>query len=300
MSIAGTPSYIAPEVQASGAWTPSADLYALGVSLIRTMLSRFPYLSDGAWEVDKSRVVPLTDEEAATWGPSGTAVLHALFRLVEPDPTKRPGSAAEFADFLLTVAGARIASGQRAVNPNVANLRRLYRGSKAGNAGNRGLDDEFARETYVPTRLDSALTPDVLAGELDVVLLTGNPGDGKTAFLATLRDELAFLRRCDRTREPAAGWRMRMGDRTFAAVYDASEARDGKSSDELMNEALTGEEHHTALIAVNDGRLLSFFSAYSDLYPDCYSRCRRLRERSRLYQRASRDRRPQAPVARVH
>lgn len=269
VSIAGTPPYIAPEVEASGAWTPSADLYALGVTMIRTMLARFPYQTDGAWQVTKSTLVPLTDEEIATWGPSGTAVLNALFRLVEPDPASRPPSAAEFADFLRTVAGPRIAPGQRAINPTVGNLRRLYRGSKAGNVGNRGLDDDFAHATYVPTRLDSALTPDVLAGRLNVVLLTGNPGDGKTAYLAKLREELLLFGGIVE-QETLAGWRITMDGRTFAAVYDASEARDGKSSDDLVMDALDGGDEHTALIAVNDGRLLSFFASYSDLYPRCY------------------------------
>lgn len=268
VSFAGTPPFIAPEVEISGTWTASADLYALGVSLLRTMLQRYPYLSDGV-TFDKQGIEPLSEEEKATWGDSGVAVLQALFDLVEPDPATRPQSASEFAERLRTVSAPKAAHGTRAINVTVGSLRRLYRGSSAGNAGNRGLEDEFARDTYVQTRLDSTLTPDILQGKFDVILLTGNPGDGKTAFLAQLQTELDLFG-ASVEEQTAAGWRMRTGDRTYAAVYDASEARDGKTSDDLLNEALTSNGPHTALVAVNDGRLLSFFADHADVYEDCY------------------------------
>ena len=270
VSIAGTRPYIAPEVEQSGEWSASADLYALGVSLVRVMLARLPYAQGpGGQQLFKHDVRRLSAEEVETWGVNGEAILEALFRLVEPEPDHRPNSAQEFADFLRTVSPPSVVEGEDRINTTVDQLRRLYRGSSAGNAGNRGLDDEFARETYVETKLDTILTPRVIAGDLDVVLLTGNPGDGKTAFLATLR-EVLLKRGATELATTPAGWRAQLGDRTFAALYDASEARDGKSSDELMIETLTGEGEHTALVAVNDGRLMAFFNAYSDVYPECY------------------------------
>lgn len=270
VSVAGTPPFMAPEVEASGTWTPAADLYSLGASLLRTMLHRFPCGGTGPLQLHKDDVQRLTPEEEETWGPNGAAVLNAIYRLVEPDPAHRPRSAAEFAEYLRTVSAPATAEGTDAINPTVLNLRRLYRGSSMGNAGNRGLDDEFARETYVKTLLDTNLAPRVMAGDLDVVLLTGNPGDGKTSFLATLRNQLLDAGATDIQAPTPGGWRMRLNERTYASVYDASEARDGKSSDDLMHEALDGAGQHTALIAVNDGRLLSFFADYADVYPDCY------------------------------
>ncbi|MBO0898941.1 protein kinase [Cellulomonas sp. zg-ZUI199] len=265
VTIAGTLAFVAPEVLAAGPWSPAADLYALGVSVLRTMLGREPYRSH-----DKSELVPLSREEQERWGADGSAIVNALFRLVEADTSVRPSSAADFARYLKTVAATDVEPGERAQNPTVLSLRRLYRGSAVGNAGNRGLDDRFARETYVRTLLDTQLTPSVLRGELDVVLLTGNPGDGKTSFLSTLRRRLTDEGAVDVTEPTAAGWRMKLGDRTFAAVYDASEARDGKSSDQLLVEALEGGAEHTALVAINDGRLLNFFQAHADVYEDLY------------------------------
>ncbi|MFD2028420.1 protein kinase domain-containing protein [Promicromonospora aerolata] len=264
-SVAGTPAFMAPEVQGAGTWSVSADLYALGASLLQVILNRSPFSGS-----DKSNLEPLSPEEEETWGPNGVAILNTLFKLVEPRPEDRPLSAKEFANYLKTVAAPRVEKGKEEINPTVLSLRRLYRGSTVGNAGNRGLDDPFARQTYVETRLDTRLTPSVLAGELDIVLLTGNPGDGKTSFLSTLRERLLEAGAPDITLATAAGWRMSLGDRTFAAVYDASEARDGKSSDEILAEALEGGAKHTALIAINDGRLLNFFAQYQDVYPECY------------------------------
>ena len=43
----------------------------------------------------------------------------------------------------------------------------------------RGLDES----TYIPTRLDTSLKEDVLKGKKKLVVLTGNAGDGKTAFI---------------------------------------------------------------------------------------------------------------------
>ncbi|GAA1999087.1 protein kinase domain-containing protein [Nocardioides kribbensis] len=265
VTVVGTPAFMAPEVVGSGKWSVSADVYALGASLLKVMLNRSPFR-----EGDKSTLEPLTPEEEETWGPNGVAILKALFKLVAPNPEDRPPSAQEYATYLRTVAAPQVEAGKPNVNPTVLNLRRLYRGSVVGNAGNRGLDDDFARHTYVDTRLDTFLTPSVLAGDLDVVLLTGNPGDGKTSFLSTLRDYLLEVGAADVTPLTAAGWRMQLGNRTYAAVYDASEARDGKTSDEILAAALEGGAEHTALIAINDGRLLNFFSQYSDVYPECY------------------------------
>ena len=69
------------------------------------------------------------------------------------------------------------------VNPFVAHLQSLYSQSPVSNAGTRGED---AYGTYVPTALDEHLIPDVLDGSYRLVIITGNAGDGKTAFLERL------------------------------------------------------------------------------------------------------------------
>lgn len=266
-SVAGTPMFMAPEVITEGKWTPAADLYSLGAALLKSMLNRLPYETG----TDRS-VLPLLLEEEEVWDSSGTAILRALFKLVEPSLEKRPSSAAEFAQVLSSAAPLpKRQDGELIINPTILNLRKLYRGSSAGNVGNRGLDDEFAQATYVDTLLDTELAPAVLAGDFDAVLLTGNPGDGKTSFLSKMRNILLEHGAEDLEALSPDGWRMRLNNRTFAAVYDASAAGAQKSADEIVNNAMQGSGNHTALMAINDGQLFSFFTRFQDVYPDHYA-----------------------------
>src|SRR6266567_2686320 len=65
----------------------------------------------------------------------------------------------------------------------------FYSQSEAGNGLTRGLDSELAQRTYVPTKLDRELMEAVLSGKLRLVILTGNAGDGKTAFIQKVQEE---------------------------------------------------------------------------------------------------------------
>lgn len=272
------PRFASPEVMAGHPVNPTSDLFGFASSVIFAMLGRdaLQRLPGGGTRPD---VNPPTAAERELWGADGSALLDALFRGVEPQPDRRPTSASEFAEL---VRSARVIVGRgqkRAINPAVVAIRRLYRASGSGNAGNRGLDDEFAKQTYVPTRLDEELLPRVLSGDLSVVLLTGNPGDGKTSFLAMLGEELT--RDGAQTMEAdEAGWVMRRAGHEFHAVFDASESHGDLSSDDLVKRALRpvvdgGGADGTALIAVNDGRLLQFFTDHEDEYEDLALEVRR-------------------------
>ena len=271
-TVVGTPAFMAPEQLAGKGAAPRSDLYELGVTLIYTMLGRYPYAGDPeTGNDDRALMNPPTPDERDAWGPLGAGILDVLFTLVAADPVQRPGSADEVADALRLVDDIPVIAGQRLVNPVVDSLRGLYRASGIGNDDNRGLDSPFARQTYVPTRLDTELLPTIVAGEKRLVLLTGNPGDGKTSFLKKVGERL----RADGAEgeENEAGWRLRRGGHTFVAVFDASESHDGKSSDDLMFGALdpaAGEDpsRRTVLLAINDGRLLQFFTDNEDRYED--------------------------------
>ncbi len=275
-TLVGTPVYRAPEVEAgSNPWTHRADVYSLGVVLIEALLGRLPY-RHGEMGNTKSEVLPPTPDELALAG--NERILDVLFRACDPDPTKRYESAKVFASALRDAIASPVkvtVEGREVVNPFVQQLRQAYRNSVAGNADNRGLDTEFAESTYVPTRLDELLLPR-LSGELGlppaVVFLSGNPGDGKTAFLQRLRVRLVDLGGSVRD-ESAAGWSIQLKERRYASVYDASESHEGRSADEMLDEALTplagsepAEVSYTAAIAINDGRLLSFFERYGERY----------------------------------
>src|SRR5258708_37494963 len=92
------------------------------------------------------------------------------------------------------------------INTWVGQIRGLYRNSATGNADNRGLDSDFVRKTYVQTALDRQLLHAIFAHRLAAVFLTGNPGDGKTAFLEQLQQEVRHSHALPRDNAAASGW----------------------------------------------------------------------------------------------
>ncbi|MEX5710487.1 protein kinase [Parafrankia sp. FMc6] len=270
-SAVGSPPFTAPEVWERGAWSPAADLYSAAASILTSMLGRYPYA--GADLAGRRTLVPPTDEHRKRFG---GALLDVLYSGVAYEPAERPRNAEEFRDALVK------SSESPRSNPTVAALRRLYRESSTGNAGNRGLDDDFARETYAPTHLDTTLLPAILGRKLDVVVLSGNPGDGKTSFLVKVGDALDAAGAQTVHADPG-GWRKQLDGHTFVAVYDASESNGPLSSDDMLQQALDptdGDEpdRRTVLIAANDGRVTQFFTDNEDLYPDIAEQLLRQRQ----------------------
>ncbi|MHA6618549.1 protein kinase domain-containing protein [Pseudonocardia sp. DLS-67] len=264
-SAVGSPPYTAPEVWARRQWSPAADIYSAAASVLQAMLGRLPYAGAGLDE--RRTLIPPAAEHFQRYG---RALLDALYAAVAFDPGERPRDAAAFAQVLLRASDTAPAPGQRVVNPTVDALRGLYRHSSIGNAGNRGLDDAFAQDTYATTRLDAELLPAILGGQLDVVVLSGNPGDGKTSFLVRVGVALEQAG-ATAVHEDAAGWRKRVGGRTFVAVYDASESHGDLSSDGLLHQALDpgdGSSAQTVLLAANDGRIAQFCAEHRDRYPE--------------------------------
>ncbi|QKV78060.1 protein kinase [Amycolatopsis sp. Hca4] len=265
-SAVGSPPFIAPEVWERSSWSPAADIYSAIASILTAMLGRYPYASPDL--AGRRTLVPPAADQRQRFG---EAFLNTLYRGVAYDPADRPQSAAEFVR-LIAEPNAVSEGDHRRVNPTVAELRSLYRESGLGNGGNRGLDNKFAHETYAPTWLDTKLLPAILDRKLDVVVLSGNPGDGKTSFLVKVGDALDNLR-AETLRADDAGWRKQLDGHTFVAVYDASESNYPLSSDEMLLQALdTGQgedpERRTVLIAANDGRVTQFFTDHADLHED--------------------------------
>lgn len=269
VSAVGTPLYRAPEIDRQGEWSAKCDQYSAAVVLFELLTGELPYrMVEGNPRKDRL----LNPED--TNNPFGDSpIIQVLLKAASPDASARYESTSSFA---AAVQESRISgvapqvTGARLINPFVDSLRSAYRNSRSGNAENRGLDSEFSRSTYVKTNLDTELLPRILSGALQLVVLSGNPGDGKTAFLQAVRDELlndgARVRRDD-----AAGWLFAHNDHEFAALYDASESDGDASSDDLLHSVLgplAGEQapvvHYTAAIAVNDGRLLEFFERFGE------------------------------------
>jgi serine/threonine protein kinase len=263
-------TFSAPEVLVTNRVTHSSDLYSAACSLLYAVLGRRPYVEDDEL-IAVRHPTALTGEEKDIWGSEGEAIISVLFRGIENDPSQRPATAQEFKKLLISARPVpqAISSAIELVNENIEPLRMMYRASELGNKENRGLDSDFARATYVETRMDRELIPRIINGDLKFVALTGNPGDGKTALIRVLQDQLVVAG-ATFVDDGATRWECTIDGRTITAILDASESNGDLSSDENLQWALArlGEPSYTVVIAANDGRLFDFFTRFAHLYED--------------------------------
>lgn len=256
----------------------SDDIYALAASFFHVMFDREPFRRDGA----------LAKERGLNWDGLDRAA-HAdladfLDRATYPDPAQRFASADEAIAALTAAApGVEPAGGPRsggapppapAEPPRTPNrvewlrsLLRSYPGSRYGNSETRGLDTDFAEQTYVPTLLEDALFKNLRARQVSLVVLCGNAGDGKTALLQHLAGRLG-LEQCFSTERIHEG---RAEDGLLVRMnLDGSAAWRGRSADELLDEFLAPfrdgppDDDVAHLLAINDGRLLEWIERVGD------------------------------------
>ncbi len=270
---AGTPLYLPPETfstSVSAAFPETCDRYAVSVILFKALLGYMPFnITEGV----QRHLVPL--EQIIDVKVSRIAAI--LLRAVSNDPAERPATIAQMRQELQTALLAveepvQIGVLQEHINSWANDIRSLYRNSSIGNKNNRGLDTEFVRETYVPTALDEWLLPAIFDITPKVVFLCGNPGDGKTAFLEKVQQEL--LKRHARViRQDPSGWEWEWNEHIYRSCYDASESYEHLNADQQLTEKLQGLEGSnkpatdlTVVVAINDGRLADYFIRHQDRF----------------------------------
>lgn len=142
----------------------------------------------------------------------------------------------------------------------VDNFLKIYSQSLLSTGLTRGLD----KSTYVPTRLDTSLKDDVLKGKKKLVVLTGNAGDGKTAFIQLIEAEAKnkggqFISTSDN------GCKFKYNSFEFETLYDGSQDFEGKTNDQLLKEFFKPFQGNTEpqlnivkIIAINEGKLRDY------------------------------------------
>lgn len=156
--------------------------------------------------------------------------------------------------------------GRKNYNPYVTRLLTLYSQARRTNAGTRGLD-EIARFTYVATELDLRLIPAILGGQFRLVIVTGNAGDGKTAFVERLEAEFERHHAGVQPLPSGNGSRWVFDGVTYETNRDGSQDEGDRSNDEVLarffepfrGSSLPGPDIAEArIVAINEGRLLDF------------------------------------------
>ena len=248
--------------------TPADDFFALAASFFRVLFEKEPFMYDGSRIKDRGLNWDGVERQAYP------TVAAFLDQATNPDPKQRITSAAEAKAALsapsATEAESTGGSAGSVTEPlvrsenEVAWLRSLlqsYPGSRWGNSETRGLDTDFAEQTYVETPLEDALFDDILLRKVRLVILCGNAGDGKTALLQHLARRLEFGRHNSSKRI----LEHRMDDGLMVRMnLDGSASWRGSSADELLDEFLqpfqagSPDEDIVHLLAINDGRLLEW------------------------------------------
>ena len=282
------PPDLDPEMVPSPGDLADRDLFALGITLYETVTGRYPW--DNAQVPPPGTTAP-DPREQSTLSNLAPELVDIMLKAIAPTRAERFASAVDLRGALATVPAAQrvpqpvtnvwippadesSASSSGALippntNPYVRHLLTVYSQSKWSNAGTRGLDP-ISEQTYVETALDRDLLPSVLSGEFALVIISGNAGDGKTAFLQMLeraaKDEQALVE------HSLNGARIELRGRTFLSNYDGSQDEGDQENDDVLRAFLepfkggdsTGwvSSKETRLIAINEGRLVDFLEAH--------------------------------------
>ncbi len=247
---------------------PADDFFALAASFFQVLFEKEPFMYDGSRA--KERGLNWDGVEREDY-PTITAF---LAKATDPDPEQRFASADEAKAALSPPSATEAESADESAEPPaepparrenevrwLQSLLQSYPGSRWGNSETRGLDTNFAEQTYVETRLEEALYGDILCRKVRLVILCGNAGDGKTALLQHLAGRLGFgiHNSSERILEHP------MDDGLIVRMnLDGSASWQGRSADELLDEFLqpfqqgAPGEDIVHLLAINDGRLLEW------------------------------------------
>jgi serine/threonine protein kinase len=276
----GTPRYWAPD-RGQPEWEPSSDLFSLGVVLYELVTHRHPYANN-----TPGNGKPYNPLKIAPDCNISQEFADFLHKAVQPTRAQRFQTAAQMRDALQQIPNLHAPIRLTATpdqfanltlepdeiskfpnyNPYVTRLLTLYSQARRSNAGTRGLD-EISRLTYVETKLDTDLAPAILDGRFRLVIVTGNAGDGKTAFLQQLEAQFEERKATLDRLSSGNGAEWMYDNIAYASNYDGSQDEGTIENDTVLanflspfkGNSLAGLAGDQArLIAINEGRLRDF------------------------------------------
>lgn len=283
-SFAGTQPYMAPDLVKSSnriEWDKSADTFSLGVTLYELLTHTYPW--PGSDPCPRMNVAA-TDITSVCNHNFSDAFAKFMMKSIITDNQKRFRSAREMLDALLEIGvdgmlrKADTAPGVIHIDLThgkttdiVDYLNSLYSQSEHGNSGTRAAVSPswLDRETYTETKLDKKLLRDIADLKYKLLIITGNAGDGKTAFLHKVED-------IDPHKELLTnqnGAKFRIKGVLFESNYDGSQDEEEKANDQVLTEFFTpfmgleniNDAREGRVIAINEGRLVDFLSTRPEL-----------------------------------
>lgn len=274
-SFAGTLPYLAPDLVESSrriAWDKSADTFSLGVTLYELLAHNYPWPGSNPCPNLRNAATDIRNYRSDLSEQFADFVMKSLIT----DNQRRFATAKDMLDALKAIGvgglmklkkGDVITVSSLAVEQDIVDyINSLYSQSSHGNSGTRAgiKKSPFDALTYTETKLDKKLIADIESLKYKLIIITGNAGDGKTAFIHQVEnrgtDKESFATR--------NGSRFSIGGVRFESNYDGSQDEDAMTNTEVLSqffkpfEGLTDYTSATEgrIIAINEGRLVDFLS----------------------------------------
>ena len=262
---------MAPDLVMSGNkidWDTSADTFSLGITLYELLAHIYPW--SGSNPCPKTAVDPI---DIRKYNDKLTdAFADFVMKAIKTDRNKRFPSAKEMLDALNAIGPDGILKDTNRLIVTIKDeysdivdyINSLYSQSIHGNAGTRvGAKEQiFDQLTYTQTKLDKKLIGDIKEGKYKLIIITGNAGDGKTAFIRKVEGQDP-----NRTALPNRnGAKFTLNGIPFISNYDGSQDEEERANDEVLAEFFKPFYHlpqydHLSegrIIAINEGRLIDF------------------------------------------
>lgn len=269
----GTYRYVAPDLISGSKmnWDLGADTFALGVTAYELLSHIYPWGNSQAPILDK-KPVDIHERNSLITDKFAKFIMKAC----ETRKENRFQSAKEMQEAYEAIdridSGIDYVSSTGEVYNIVDYINSLYSQSERGNAGTRAgfkSDNILDKLTYTQTRLDSKLLEDIKNGDYKLIIITGNAGDGKTAFIRQVEKAGTDLQYV----ESRNGAKFRLGGVMFESNYDGSQDEHNLKNNEVLAkffEPFIGvEDYRNAvegrIIAINEGRLMEYLESTPEL-----------------------------------
>lgn len=262
--LAGTQPYIPVDLVTKNnrvEWDKSADTFSFGITLYELVCKDYPWQKSPIPLPNKAPIDPIDKNDKIS-----RAFADFLLKAIICDRNKRFKTAEEMLDALHAIGETGIEAKKEVLPPKpqpqeiitsdfVKYLNSLYSQSQYGNHGTRSskVISPLDSETYIETKLDSELLKDICNGKYKLLIITGNAGDGKTAFIRKIEGKAENVQ----TFAHSNGSSFKINGIPFVSNYDGSQDEAEKVNAEVLKEFFKPFNNQTDFASVAEGRIIA-------------------------------------------